>query len=164
MKNLKIGDEVKYEYNSKIGIVYRKGLILKISNEIVEIKTPNNKIDIISKNDIVPYLKNYKKTANLEDFNIPFNNTQYICSIHAQKRMIERNIYKKEHLKCGLLHLFQQGIFIELKRSKLNKIDQFLKYNIKAKHLYFKRKNIIIVIDDQNKKILTVYKKGIYEK
>ena len=164
MKNLKIGDEVKYEYNSKIGIVYRKGFITKISNEFIEIKTPNDKIDIISKKDIIPVLKNYKEKDKLEEFNISLKNINYVCSIHAQKRMIERNIYTKKHLKCSLLHLFQQGIFHELNKGNFNKIDQFLKYNKKARHLYFKRKNIILVIDDDNKKILTAYKKGVYEK
>lgn len=161
LKDLQLDQKIQYEIQTDYGNFYRKGIIIKIEKNIISVKLKNNKVDNITVGDIIKIIgknniKNYSKNDKIEEFKI--NLGGFVCrvSIHAQKRLIERDLYTKEKLKSQLNKFSSR--FKEIKISKRKQITQLLKYNVKAKFYIFKDQDVVLVLNPRLKVIMTAYK------
>lgn len=93
---------------------------------------------------------NYKEDDKIEQYTVQFMGCDYKMSIHAQNRLIERGFYNKTDLKAKF-----QSIRSSFKPMKDKK--QFVYYGSKAKRYKNQKMNMILVVNERQKVILTAY-------
>jgi hypothetical protein len=94
----------------------------------------------------------YTSDCPIVPYQLGIMGIEYVVSIHAQKRMIQRGIFAKETIKSEI-----RKIRSSLKKRKTKMDFQYFKYGKKCQIMTHKCSNLVLVLNPTQKVVLTAY-------